>query len=56
MLVSAVAGSEHVVSTYEETVKQQYRFFPSGDAVYIVSKDTLIFSIELTASLLVNRQ
>ncbi len=32
MLVSALAGKEHVMAAYEEAVKERYRFFSFGDA------------------------
>lgn len=35
MLVSALAGREHILSAYEEAVKQRYRFFSFGDAMFI---------------------
>ena len=35
MLVSAFAGREHVLHAYEEAVKERYRFFSFGDAMYI---------------------
>jgi S-adenosylmethionine:tRNA ribosyltransferase-isomerase len=35
MLVSALAGREHVLAAYEEAVKQGYRFFSFGDAMFI---------------------
>ena len=35
MLVSAFAGREHVLSAYEEAVKERYRFFSFGDAMFI---------------------
>lgn len=34
MLVSALAGREHVLSAYEEAVKEKYRFFSFGDACF----------------------
>lgn len=36
MLVSALAGKEHVLAAYEEAVKERYRFFSFGDAMLIV--------------------
>lgn len=35
MLVSAFAGREHVLNAYEEAVKQRYRFFSFGDAMFL---------------------
>ena len=35
MLVSAFAGREHVLHAYEEAVKEKYRFFSFGDAMFI---------------------
>ena len=36
MLVSALAGREHVLAVYEEAVRQRYRFFSFGDAMMIL--------------------
>ena len=35
MLVSAFAGREHVLAAYQEAVKERYRFFSFGDAMFI---------------------
>ena len=36
MLVSAFAGREHILSAYEEAVRQRYRFFSFGDAMLLL--------------------
>ena len=36
MLVSALAGREHVLAAYREAVEQRYRFFSFGDAMLIL--------------------
>jgi len=35
MLVSALAGKDYIMSAYEEAVKEKYRFFSFGDAMFI---------------------
>ena len=35
MLVSALAGREHVLDAYREAVEEKYRFFSFGDAMFI---------------------
>lgn len=35
MLVSALAGREFILRAYEEAVKEEYRFFSFGDAMFI---------------------
>ena len=35
MLVSALAGKEHILKAYEEAVKERYRFFSFGDAMMV---------------------
>ena len=35
MLVSALAGREHILKAYNEAVKEKYRFFSFGDAMFI---------------------
>lgn len=35
MLVSALAGREHILKAYEEAIRERYRFFSFGDAMFI---------------------
>lgn len=36
MLVSALAGKDKIMAAYEEAVKERYRFFSFGDAMFIM--------------------
>ncbi|MBE5055225.1 tRNA preQ1(34) S-adenosylmethionine ribosyltransferase-isomerase QueA [Pseudoflavonifractor sp. DSM 107456] len=38
MLVSALAGREHILNAYREAVEQRYRFFSFGDAMFITDQ------------------
>ena len=35
MLVSALAGKDQILSAYAEAVKERYRFFSFGDAMFL---------------------
>ena len=37
MLVSALAGREHILNAYKEAVEERYRFFSFGDAMFITN-------------------
>lgn len=37
MLVSALAGREHILNAYEEAIRERYRFFSFGDAMFIAA-------------------
>ncbi len=39
MLVSAFAGSDLIKQAYQHAIKQRYRFFSYGDAMFITSRD-----------------
>ena len=39
MLVSAFAGREEVLAAYNEAVKEKYRFFSFGDAMFLTRKE-----------------
>ena len=36
MLVSALAGKEHILNAYQEAVREKYRFFSFGDAMFLL--------------------
>jgi len=40
MLVSALAGREHVLNAYNEAIKERYRFFSFGDACFFTNDMT----------------
>jgi S-adenosylmethionine:tRNA ribosyltransferase-isomerase len=35
MLVSAMAGKDNILNAYNEAVRERYRFFSFGDAMFI---------------------
>ena len=37
MLVSALAGREHILNAYQEAIRERYRFFSFGDAMFITN-------------------
>ena len=39
MLVSALAGKEHIMNAYKEAIRERYRFFSFGDAMFIYDRD-----------------
>ena len=36
MLVSALAGKDYILNAYKQAVKEKYRFFSFGDAMFII--------------------
>lgn len=44
MLVSAFAGKEHVLNAYKTAVKEKYRFFSFGDAMFITPEKPRLHS------------
>lgn len=39
MLISALAGKEKIMHAYEEAIRERYRFFSFGDAMFILAKE-----------------
>ena len=48
MLVSALAGREHVLNAYQEAVKEKYRFFSFGDAMLILYRMEILAQLPKT--------
>ena len=42
MLVCAFAGRDHVLSAYQHAIRQKYRFYSYGDAMFITGRDLSI--------------
>jgi S-adenosylmethionine:tRNA ribosyltransferase-isomerase len=40
MLVSAFAGKSNIMTAYQHAIKQKYRFFSYGDAMFLTRKDS----------------
>jgi len=39
MLVSAFSGYDHMMQAYQHAVKEKYRFFSYGDAMFLTKKN-----------------
>jgi S-adenosylmethionine:tRNA ribosyltransferase-isomerase len=39
MLVSALAGKEHILNAYQKAIENKYRFFSFGDSMFITNED-----------------
>ena len=42
MLVSALAGREHVLRAYEEAIQERYRFFSFGVISFLISSGLIL--------------
>lgn len=48
MLVSAFAGYEHVMAAYQEAIRERYRFFSYGDAMFITGQEPSLGSLTMS--------
>lgn len=48
MLVSAFAGYEHIMQTYQTAIAQRYRFFSYGDAMLLAARSSTAADAQIT--------